>query len=209
MTLTTIGTRDTGRVRRVTASEIPELAGALGRAFADDPMHSWFFPDRPTRPSKLARLFAEVLLADAVAYGSAHTTDERDGAAIWFPPGKGQPSVIDQLRLLPLMVRLAGRRLPRILAGLSFMESRQPSEPHWHLPILGVEPGRQGRGLGGALMQPILDRCDRDGHGAYLEATSSRSRDLYLRHGFAVLEEVALPGGGPLLWRMWRGPAAV
>ena len=74
--------------------------------------------------------------------------------------------------------------------------------------VLAAAPGRQARGLGGALLQPILDRCDRDGHGAYLEATTSRGRDLYLRYGFAMLEEVALPGGGPLLWRMWRGPAA-
>ena len=53
----------------------------------------------------------------------------------------------------------------------------------------------------------MLDRCDRDGLPAYLEATSTRNRDLYLRLGFAVLEQMELPGGGPLVWRMWRGPA--
>jgi hypothetical protein len=39
-----------------------------------------------------------------------------------------------------------------------------------------------------------------------LNASSPRSRDLYLRHGFAVLSEFRLPFGGPPLWRMRRAP---
>ena len=43
---------------------------------------------------------------------------------------------------------------------------------------------------------------------AYLEASTPRNRALYLRHGFVVLDEMRLPGGGPPLWRMWREPVA-
>ncbi len=70
-----------------------------------------------------------------------------------------------------------------------------------------MSPRRQGEGIRSALLKPVLDRLDRDGLPAYLEATSTRNRDLYLRPGFAVLEQMELPGGGPLVWRMWRGPA--
>ena len=209
MTLTMIGTRQPATSRKATGADIPELAGTLARAFASDPLQRWFFPDDDSRTRKLEQLFGEVLLEEAVGYGSAYTTDRREAAALWFPPGKEQIRAMEQLRMLPLMLRLAGRRLRRVLRGLSFMEARLPPEPHWHLPILGVEPSRQGLGLGTALMQPILDRCDRDGCGAYLEATTPRNRDLYLRLGFAVREEVALPGGGPPLWLMWREPGAL
>jgi hypothetical protein len=41
---------------------------------------------------------------------------------------------------------------------------------------------------------------------AYLNAGSARSRDLYARHGFEVMEQFELPDGGPPLWRMWREP---
>ena len=46
-------------------------------------------------------------------------------------------------------------------------------------------------------MQPVLERCDTERMPAYLNAGSARSRDLYLRHGFEVTEEFALPDGRP------------
>ncbi|MGB0096249.1 MAG: GNAT family N-acetyltransferase, partial [Solirubrobacteraceae bacterium] len=61
------------------------------------------------------------------------------------------------------------------------------------------------QGIGSALMKPMLDRCDRDGMPAYLEATSERNRRLYLRHGFDVTGEIRLPDG-PSMWPMWREP---
>ena len=68
-------------------------------------------------------------------------------------------------------------------------------------------PEWQGRGIGSALMGPVLERCDAERMPAYLNAGSARSRDLYARHGFEVTEEFRLPDGGPPLWRMWREPA--
>ena len=40
---------------------------------------------------------------------------------------------------------------------------------------------------------------------AYLEATSERNKQLYLRHGFEVTGEIKLPDG-PRMWPMWRTP---
>ena len=47
--------------------------------------------------------------------------------------------------------------------------------------------------------------CDRDRVPAYLEATSERNKQLYLRHGFEVTDEIPLPDG-PNMWPMWRSP---
>jgi hypothetical protein len=55
-------------------------------------------------------------------------------------------------------------------------------------------------------MRPILERCDREGLPAYLEASSPRNRALYERHGFVVVEEMRLAKDSPPLWRMWRKP---
>jgi GNAT superfamily N-acetyltransferase len=69
--------------------------------------------------------------------------------------------------------------------------------------LLGVLSERQGAGLGGALMAPILQRCDRHGTPAYLEANERRA--LYERHGFRVRGDIPLPCAAAL-WRMWRDP---
>jgi hypothetical protein len=55
-------------------------------------------------------------------------------------------------------------------------------------------------------MRPVLERCDREGVPAYLEASGARNRDLYLRLGFRVTGEIRLPDG-PSMWPMWREPA--
>jgi hypothetical protein len=51
-------------------------------------------------------------------------------------------------------------------------------------------------------------RFDAEGSPAYLESSTERNRDLYLRHGFEVTRELPLPEGGPTMWLMWREPGA-
>ena len=121
-------------------------------------------------------------------------------------PGQWKLSVGGQLRLLPAMIRIFGRRLPRLLKAIIKLEARHPSEPHYYLPFVGVEPRWQGRGLGSALLAPILERCDRESLPAFLEASTARNRALYERHGFAVTEEFRLGRSAPRQWRMWREP---
>ena len=90
---------------------------------------------------------------------------------------------------------------------LARLEAAHPKAGHFYLAVLGVEPESQGRGLGSALMFPVLRRCDAERIPAYLEASSPRNRDLYLRHGFEVTRELRVGSGAPPIWGMWREPS--
>ena len=133
-----------------------------------------------------------------------YTTDRAVAAAVWELPGQWKLGIGQQLRLLPAFVRTFGRHVPRALRAQAKLESGHPEEPHYYLPFVGVDPDWQGRGLGAAVMAPILERCDRERVPAYLDATTPRNRALYERHGFTVTEEFTLGGDSPPLWRMWR-----
>jgi GNAT superfamily N-acetyltransferase len=85
------------------------------------------------------------------------------------------------------------------------LQEHVPAEPHLLLQILAVMPEEQGRGVGSALMRTVLERADREGLPAYLEATSDRNRALYERHGFEYRGPLRVPGG-PTLNAMWREP---
>jgi GNAT superfamily N-acetyltransferase len=104
------------------------------------------------------------------------------------------------------IVELAGPDAPRFLGVNKLFDDHHPPGSYWYLQFLGVTPAWQGRGIGSALMAPVLERCDREGARAYLDATSERNRPLYERHGFQAEDPFA--SRGPPLWPMWRQPAS-
>ena len=73
------------------------------------------------------------------------------------------------------------------------MASYHPEEPHWYLPLIGVDPAHQGKGHGGALMAYALQRCDRDHLAAYLESTNPREHHAV---SAAWLEALGNDSGG-------------
>ena len=199
----------TGAVTKAAPEDAAALARTLARALADDPVTTWFLPREADRPQRLLRGFEQVFLRRiALPRDATFSVEAHAGVAMWLPPGQAQLGALEQLRLLPAMARAWGRHLPRALRGMSAMDAGHPHEPHWYLWLLGVDPQRQGEGLGSRLLAEVLERCDRDGVPAYLEATTPRNRELYLSHGFEDAGDLRLPDDGPRLWPMWREPGA-
>jgi GNAT superfamily N-acetyltransferase len=198
---------DGSDIRNLSADDVPRIAKALARAFADDPVMSWVFRRESERLDRLENAFALYLRRIWLRQDECYGMDRLFGAALWLPPGKWHVGAAEQLRLLPSMISVNGRNLPRLMTVLRMIEKRHPKESHYYLAVLGIEPELQGRGFGSALMQPVLARCDREGIPAYLESSKRRNVVLYERHGFRVVEELRLPKDGPPIWRMWRESA--
>jgi GNAT superfamily N-acetyltransferase len=166
----------------------------------------WFLADRPRRAERL-RPYFQALVPLHHRHGEIWISDEPAGAAVWAPPAPSRLSGRGEPRLLPAELRVFGRHPLRAIAGQRTLGRGHPREPHWFLDWIAVAAPARGRGVGSALMRPRLERCDVERTPAYLNAGSERSRDLYLRHGFEVVEELHLPFDGPPLWRMRRSPS--
>lgn len=193
-------------VRTVESDDVGSVAEVLSGAFFADPVGEWLFPEPGDRPGGLRRLFEAEIRHVVLPHGTSLTNRELTGAALWLPPGHWKLPPLTLTKLLPRFMGLFGRRLSVVLRGLLEVEKHHPDdENHFYLPFIGVAPEHQGRGIGSSLLTPILQTCDHDGVGAYLEATNHDNLRLYERHGFKVLDEVVLPSGPPL-WPMWRAP---
>jgi GNAT superfamily N-acetyltransferase len=92
-----------------------------------------------------------------------------------------------------------------VLGVLEQMDRYHPTEPHWYLPVIGVEPLLHGQGFGSALMQQALDQCDRGGTPAYLESSNPRNIPFYQRQGFEGLGTIQV-GTSPSIVPMVRRP---
>lgn len=193
-------------VVKATADQHTPMAATLARAFVDDPVFTWVLHHDPRRPPVLERFFGLALRRLWMPQEECYTTPDVAGVAVWELPGRWKVGPGTQLRLLPALVSIFGRHLPRAMRGLTVLESHHPRAPHYYLPYVGVHPDAQGQGIGSALLRPILDRCDTDDIPAYLEATSAGNRALYERLGFTVWEELKLGKHAPPLWPMWRAP---
>ncbi len=126
---------------------------------------------------------------------------------MWAAPDDWKSGVREQLRVTVPMARAVGlRSIASRLGALATIERHHPTEPHWYLAILGADPDRRGQGIGSALMEPMIERCDADGMPAHLESSKEENLAFYHRFGFEVTDELSLPHGGPPLWGMWRDP---
>jgi ribosomal protein S18 acetylase RimI-like enzyme len=198
---------DGSDVRKVCGEDLPEIVGALARSFYDDPIFRWIVPNDSQRLARLQRGFDLFIRGVWFVHDEAYTTDRVIGGSFWMPPGKWHLSLFAQLRLLPSMALITRGDLPRLLRLLNAIEAKHPHERHYYLPMIGIAPEWQGCGFGSALLRPMLERCDREAIGAYLEASSARSRALYERHDFEVVEELRVKDSPPM-WLMWRKPRA-
>ncbi len=190
-------------VRSARADDFGRLAAVLARAFFDDPVTAWFYPDAARRMRHAQRFFG-IRMRQLAGQELIYTTPDLQGAALWTLPGRWREDLRQSLMLLPMLPVL----LPRIVrstAAVREIERRHPAAPHYYLSVLGTEPKQQGGGIGSALLDPVLQRCDSESMGAYLECSKESNVDFYARHGFTVTERIELPEGPPL-WLMWRGP---
>jgi GNAT superfamily N-acetyltransferase len=193
-------------VRKGEGGEVERMAGTLAAAFHADPVFNWLIPDDARRRAILRPGFELLLNRAWIRHEETYTDHELGGVCVWHPPGTWKLGLFEQLSLLPRLARIWGRHSARGLRALARLERDHPEEDHFYLVFMGVEPRSQGRGLGSALMFPVLRRCDQQRTPAYLEASSPRNRSLYERHGFEVTEEFRLGRDAPPLWRMWRDP---
>ena len=170
-------------VHAATSEQEQAVVDVLTLAFAQDPMARWALPEAHVY-LKAWPLVVRAFGGRALVSGSADVADDGGGAALWLPPGL-EP---DGERLVRLtQAHSPARRLPALTEIFEQMAAFHPREPHWYLPLIGVDPARQGRGLGSILLRHALARSDRDGVPAYLESSNSRNISLYERHGFVRL----------------------
>jgi ribosomal protein S18 acetylase RimI-like enzyme len=193
-------------------SQIKPAYTVLGRAFYDDPLFRYLIPD-DARRARLMPSFHSITIRYAMRYGEVYTTPEIDGVSCWLPPGHTMPTWWGMLHAAlhgaPVSFGLSGlRRYLPIGNYTEKVHEQAAPDPHWYLWELGVDPSHQHQGVGGLLMQPILDRAARDHLPCYLETMNAINVPFYEKRGFIVVSNGVVPGCELRVWGMVARPAS-
>ena len=184
-----------------TASDEASIIDVLVRANWADPAARWLWPDSQQFLLHFPN-FVRAFGGNAFAHGSAYYIDGYIGAALWLPPDVHP----DENALIALLQRIVSDQIQKdVFAVFEQMGRYHPSEPHWYLPLMGVDPSQQSKGFGSALLQHILIQFDRNNKLAYLESSNPRNIPLYKRHGFELLGTIQT-GTSPSISPMLRRP---
>ncbi len=190
---------ETPAVRRTTQADEVRAIDTIVLAFATDPVARWCWPD-PHQYLTFMPSFTRAFGGGAFSNSSAHCTEDCAGAALWLPPNVHP----DEEAIGEVLERTVSASIRRdLLAAFEQMAGYHPTEPHWYLPAIGVDPAYQGKGYGGALLKYALQQCDHEHSPAYLESSNPRNIPLYKRHGFEVLGTIQV-GASPRIVPMSR-----
>jgi ribosomal protein S18 acetylase RimI-like enzyme len=191
----------TSSIQTATVSNEEYVIAVMVLAFIADPAGRWLYPNAHEYLTHFPH-FVRALAGRAFEHNTAYYTDGYSGAALWLPPGilPDKDPLIAQLQQ-----SVSEQDQAEVFAVFEQMDHYHPSEPHWYLPLLGVELAQQGNGYGSALLQHTLMQCDRDQKLAYLESTNATNLPLYKRHGFELLGTIQL-GTSPAIFPMLRHP---
>jgi ribosomal protein S18 acetylase RimI-like enzyme len=194
---------------RLDAALVDRASGTFARAFQHDPLFGYLIPDDSRRPQLSTRAFTALLRFGLHGGETYATSCNVEAAAIWFPPDT-HPSFLALVRSAGLVATLSLG--PGML--LRFWKYQQHSDRlrrqhapfrHWWLQLLGVDPNHQGKGLATALLEPMLQRFDRDKMPCCLETMNEKNVSLYERFGFRVVARGELPRTDVRIWLMARG----
>ena len=197
-------------ITRLDPIDLHMAVATTSRAFWPDPLFGHFSRNL-VQEHRMLPTFLGAMLRDAAEHGEVWVAT-RDGvvagSASWLQPGTmPRPrSRENRITIACASALISGRNRRSGLKLLSVIEKKHPTEPHWYLPLLGIDPKWQGRGLGGALLKVKLAECDATLTPAYLETQKPENVPYYERFGFQVTEVIELPATPPI-WLMWRDPA--
>ena len=189
-----------GSVVPLGASHAHAAPLVLASAFLDDPvLGRHLFRQDAFKASGAALFFAHLLHAQGfAAAGVSHVHEGAGGAvqgcALWQAPGAPQglplPAMLRMLLIAPSVFGFGG--VLRALRTGAAVDAAHPHTRHYYLAFLGVLPSAQGKGIGAALLRPVLARADAEGVPCYLENSNAANLPFYSRAGFRVVREVTV-----------------
>ncbi len=133
------------------------------------------------------------------------------GLAPWMPPHamsavEEEKEEFGMHELPAIFEELLGDVFP-VRGFMSKVQQPSMKQPYWYLPLgVHLDPDHTGRGIGAALLRPILLRADEGKVPCYIETIFRPMVEFCQKHGFEILTEGESQLAGIHYWTLLRPP---
>ena len=193
-------------MRRAAQSDWRQVGGIIAEAFSEDPVNLWIFGNPAPMPTVFRALAKSVYLPRGYCQLSGDA-----GATMWSHSSADRElSLVPTLALVASVIGKGSKgAVKRALGASDLMQKEHPKAPHLYLFAIGTRKAARGKGLGKALISPVLAAADRGRLACYLENSNPANTGFYRSRGFERMKLFDAGPGGPPLEAMWREPKAV
>jgi GNAT superfamily N-acetyltransferase len=197
------------KVTHLDRSTLSDAVDVLARAFTKDPMANYMLEiSNISLDESLKALFVfscEVrLLLDWPLLGIWVDNDQLAGVAGITVPGNVEWPEALQVVYENLKKQIGSQAISRLETYSQIADTNRPSEPHYQLGMIGVDPKYQGQGCGGKLLDVVTEMSEShpDSTGVWLDTENPRNVPYYQRFGYEIKAHSTLDGID--VWGMFR-----
>jgi len=193
----------------VKKSECKAAAQILANAFSEKPMLK-----KLKIPIEDMQNMFEMMILFSLRYGKIYATSaELEGILVFLPEKHAimkSWQIIRSGAIFPVLK--IKKQLMQILkiTGEILDEDKKNLTigPYIYGLAIGIAQSHQGKGLGGELMQALIEKADKEGKAIFLETDTRENVKLYQHYGFTVVKEIILPELEIPMWEMARVTSA-
>ena len=201
-------------LKRLQNDQIEAASRVAARAFQDDPLSVYYYPD-PIERKKKTVIRCEYMILLGILSGEVYTTsNDIEGISIWHTYdikdqkiGKQSKEIIRRLRRVKRKMfsdHLFAEKYSIVSEIYNSFHNKYANFPNWDLIMITVDPLHQGTGYASMLIKPKLKEIDKQNLPCYLETQNENNVSLYEHFGFELVGEIKVPNSNVNYYGMLR-----
>lgn len=180
-------------LRKYSHADVDDCVSVLADAFVSSPLHLSAFGNERIDQN---RLFFRLALRNMFCGRAFVALD--DGALCGYVHFRAWPYCLPAPEEIPTaaatLLKPLGEAVPKFIQWFARWCHLDPQEPHVHLGPIGVAPGKQRQGIGGALMNCYIAALEQEKSVGYLETDRLDNVEFYEKFGFVVTHQETVIG---------------
>ena len=167
------------------------VVNILSKSFINDPHINWLL-EASKNKNKL-KIIMGYVFEESLARGTVYLNDDNTAVALWNTEKKEKVSLQYIVRNLSFLFRNGLTTTRRCLKTDTLTYEQYPKNAKYcQLYLVGVLPEYQGKGLGSALMNPMIEEMEKESIPMHLETANARNVKIYMKNGFNIIKTLQL-----------------